>query len=75
MKSEPKKIDLQIFVKHPDPQPHHPCVQDIDPKHLLQLIFVPDIEIAPISPHEYLLILFLVDHSGSMNGSSMETVK
>ena len=31
----------------------------------MQLTFVPDIEIAPISPHEY---LFLVDRSGSMGG-------
>lgn len=38
----------------------------------MQLSFVLDIGIAPISPHEY---LFLVDRSGSMRGSKMETVK
>jgi von Willebrand factor type A domain len=38
----------------------------------MQLTFIPSIEIAPISPHEY---LFLVDRSGSMRGSRIAMVK
>jgi hypothetical protein len=38
----------------------------------MQLTFIPNIEIVPISAHEY---LFLVDRSGSMTGPRMETVK
>ena len=36
------------------------------------LTFVPNIKLPPASTQEY---LFLVDHSGSMIGSSIETVK
>lgn len=38
----------------------------------MQLTFVPDIKLTPISAQEY---LFLVDRSGSMNGPSIEIVK
>jgi hypothetical protein len=38
----------------------------------MQLTFVPSFKLPPISAQEY---IFLVDRSGSMNGSSIETVK